>query len=232
MDNVLSRYLSERVRKEHDQTRCESGPVITISRQYGCYASEIAELLTKELNALAKKKKGHYEWNWIAKEVLDDAAKALEIEPKRIAHMFAANERSFVEDFALAFSVKKYARDMHIKKTISQVVKQYAEQGHVVIVGRAGCVLAKHIERSLHVKLIASDKYRLEHIKSRFNLSQKEAAKQVADFDHHRQVFMGFYRGDKPDSELFDLVLNRERLTNDELVGAIIKVVEQRSMVV
>jgi len=231
MDNVLGRYFNERVRKELDQTQFSPGPVVTISRQYGCYASEIAQLLTERLNLYVHDKNGKYEWTWIAKEVLDDAAKHLEIEPARIAHMFAAQERSVIEDFALAFSVKKYARDPQIKKTISQVVRQYAEQGHVIIVGRAGCVLANHIEKALHVKLIASDKYRVEQVKKRFNLKKADAVSRVAEFDLHRKTFMRFYNGDKPDANLFDMVLNREKMSNNELVESLFRAMEYRNII-
>ncbi len=231
MDNILMHYLSERIRKEDDQTQKEPGPVITLSRQYGCYGSEIARLLADKLNEKVKKCKQEYEWRYIAKEVIDEAAKHLDTDPSHIAHIFAAKERSFLEDMAMAFSIKKYTRDPEIKKLISKIVKKYAEQGHVIIVGRAGCVLAKHIEKSLHVRLIAPDKYRIEQIMKRFDLDKKSATKRIETFDEHRRVFMKFYNGDKPEAELFELILNREKLSPNEIVDTIIKCAEVRKLV-
>lgn len=231
MDNILIKYLSERVQKEHDQTQYKSGPVITISRQYGCYASEIARLLSDRLNIIAQERKCKYRWQWIAKEILEKAARELDTTPEKIAHIFAANERSFLEDMALAFSVKQYARDPKIKKLISKIVKEYAEQGHVIIVGRAGCVLANHIEKSLHVRLIASDEFRINRIKTRFELNEKGAVERIKEFAAARKTFMKFYNGDKPDAELFDLVLNRSKMTNEEIVETIAGVAQIRGLV-
>lgn len=231
MDNILIKYLSERVEKEKDETQREPGPVITVSRQYGCYASEIARLLAEHLNMVVKEKKQDYQWKWIAKEVLDEASQHLDSDPAHIAHIFAANERSFMEDMAKAFSVKKYARDPQIKKLISKIVRQYAEQGHVVIVGRAGCVLAKHIKKSLHVRLIAPDSYRVKQIMERFDFDKKDAKKHIEKLDENRNTFMRFFNGDKPEAELFDLILNRDTLSNEEIVQTIMRCAELRDMV-
>lgn len=231
MDNILLKYLSERVQKEQDQTQNEPGPVITISRQYGCYASEIARLLSEKLNLKGKELKKGYEWKWIAKEVLVDAANALNMDPAQIAHVFAANERSFLEDMALAFSIKKYARDPQIKKLISKIVRHYAEQGHAIIVGRAGCVLTDHIQKSLHVRLIAPDKYRVCMIMQRFDLDRRAAIKRIREHDKDRETFMKFYNGDKPEAEMFDLILNRDRLSNDEIVDTITHCAELRNLI-
>ncbi len=231
MDNILLQYLSERVRKAHDQTQKEPGPVITISRQYGCYGSEIARLLSDQLNAKVDEHDGNYKWKFIAKEVLDEAAKALKTNPSQIAHVFAANERSFIEDMAIAFSIRKYARDPQIKKLISKIVKQYAEQGQVVIVGRAGCVLASHIKKALHVRLIAPDKYRINQIMNRFEFDKKAAIKHIKERDEQRKTFMKFYNGDKSDAELFDLVLNRDKMTNEEIIHTIVHCAELRKLV-
>jgi cytidylate kinase len=231
MDNILIKYLSERVQKEQDQTQYEPGPVITISRQYGCYASEIARLLSDRLNVIAQERKCNYRWQWIAKEVLDKAAKELETTPDKIVHIFAANERSFLEDMALAFSVKQYARDPKIKKLISKIVKEYAEQGHVIIVGRAGCVLTKHIKKALHVRLIASDEFRINRIKTRFELNERAAVERIKEYTNARKTFMKFFNGDKPEAEMFDLVLNRSKLSTEEIVETIAGVAQIRGLV-
>ncbi|MDA3867197.1 MAG: cytidylate kinase-like family protein [Salinivirgaceae bacterium] len=231
MDNILHKYLSERVRKEHDQTQVKPGPVITLSREYGCYAGEIAHLLTNKLNLSVQKSDGAYQWQHIAKEILDDAAHNLKTDPGRIAHIFAARERSFVEDMAMAFANTRYVRDPQIKKLIAQVVRNYAEQGHAVIVGRAGCVLAGDIEQALHVRLVAPRKYRVQRVMTRFKMTEKEAGAHLTEYDGYRKRFMKFFRGDKPEADLFDVVLNRGTLTTDEIVNAIYFMAVEKNLV-
>lgn len=231
MDNIFIKYLSERVHKEQSQTPYEPGPVITISRQYGCYASEIARLLSDKLNVIAQERKCKYRWQWIAKEILDKAARELETTPDKIAHIFAANERTFLEDVALAFSVKQYARDPKIKKLISKIVKEYAEQGHVIIVGRAGCVLAKHIAKALHIRLIAPDDFRINRIMTRFELDERSAIERIKEFQLKRKTFMKFFNGDKPESDLFDMILNRGKMSSEEIVETIANTAQMRNLI-
>ncbi len=225
MDNVFVKYLSKKAKKEKAKV-FESGPVITISRQYGCYATEIAIKLTKMMTKYSPNA-----WDYITKEVLEESAKKLEVSVHEIAHIFGADEKSFLSDIMVSFSTKNYKSDSVIRKTIHSVVRTYAEQGNCVIVGRAGCVIAKDIKKSLHVKLIAPVEYRMNFIKSRFNLSEKKAYNMVLETDKKRDIFMNFFRGNLPDDEIFDLILNREKLNDTEIIDTIGKLAEVRGLV-
>ena len=108
--------------------------------------------------------------------------------------------------------------------------KEYAEQGHVVIVGRAGCVLTKHIKKSLHVRLVASDEFRINRIMTRFELDKKAAIQRIKEFEANRKTFMKFYNGDKPETEMFDLILNRSKMTPDEIANSIAQLAEMRKL--
>ena len=139
MRNVLLEYMNKRAKKEKSKFK-HPGPVITISRQYGCYATTISRDVAKELS-----EKSPNDWNYITKEILEDAALKLNVKKQEIAHIFGANEKSFLGDLIVSFSKKKYTSDSFIKKTINSVVRKYAEQGNCIIVGRAGCIIAKDI---------------------------------------------------------------------------------------
>jgi hypothetical protein len=54
---------------------------------------------------------------------------------------------------------------------------------------------------------------------------------KVRDTDKVRENFMEFFRGNKPDSELFDLILNRATLTSDEIVEQIFFLAQQKGLV-
>lgn len=225
MDNVFVKYLSKKAKKEKAKV-FEPGPVITISRQYACYATDIAKKLAEKMT-----KKSPNAWDYITKEVLEDSAKKLEVSAHEIAHIFGADEKSFLSDIMVSFSTKSYKSDSVIRKTIHSVVRTYAEQGNCVIVGRAACVIAKDIRKSLHVRLIAPFEFRKNSIKLRFNLSEKEAYNMVRETDKKRDVFMNFFKGNLPDDEVFDLILNREKLNNTEIVDTIGKLAEVKGLV-
>ena len=225
MDNVFVKYLSKKAKKEKAKV-FEPGPVITISRQYGCYATDTAKKLSEKIT-----KKSPNAWDYITKEVLEDSAKELEVSVHEIAHIFGADEKSFLSDIMVSFSTKNYKSDSVIRKTIHSVVRAYAEQGNCVIVGRAGCIIAKDIKKSLHIKLIAPFEYRKNFIKSRFKISDKEAYNMVFETDKKRDIFMNFFKGNLPDDEVFDLILNRDKLSDTEIVETIGKLAEVRGLV-
>ena len=225
MDNVFIKYLSKKAKKEAAKV-FEPGPVITISRQYGCYATNIARNLSDKLS-----EKSPNAWDYITKEILEEAAQKLDVSVHEIAHIFGADEKSFLSDIMVSFSTKNYKSDSVIKKTIQSVVNTYAEQGNCIIVGRAGCIISKDIQKAIHVRLIASSDYRTNTIKSRFNLSDKEAYNRVIETDKKRDMFMKFFKGDLPDDKIFDLVLNREKLSDAEIIGTIENLAEIRGLV-
>lgn len=224
-ENIFVKYLSKKILKEKAKI-FEPGPVITISRQFGCYATLIAEKLTKKISINSL-----HPWDYITKEIIEDAAKKLKLEERDIAHIFGADDVGFLGDLIVSFSNKKYKSDAVIKKTIQSVVRKYAEQGNCIIVGRAGCIIAEDIEKSLHVRLSAPLKYRIKANQKKYNISYKEAKELVEDTDRKRIQFMKYFKGDKPDEEIFDLILNREKLSDDEIVETILKLAEFRKLV-
>ena len=224
-ENVFAKYLSKKVLKEKAML-FEPGPVITISRQYGCYATTISKILAAKISLNSP-----IPWDFITKEIIEDSAKKLDVEEEHIAHIFGADEKKFLGDLIVSFSNKKYKRDAVIIRTIRSIVRKYAEQGNCVIVGRAGCIIAEDIEKSLHVRIVAPLEFRINSVKNRMGISEKEAVKNVEETDKKRTLFMKFFKGNKPDDEIFDLMLNREKLSNDEIVETIYRLAQFRNLI-
>ncbi|HOP05369.1 MAG TPA: cytidylate kinase-like family protein [Tenuifilaceae bacterium] len=231
MENLFLHYMFEKARREEEEIITEFGPVITLSREYGCYGSEIAQLLADKINHAKVYTEERDRWVFVSHQVLHDASTNMGTEPRDISHIFGAEEKSFFGDLVSLFSKDKYISDSHIKRTIARVVRSYSEQGKSIIVGRAGCVIAKHIEKAIHVKLIAPFEWRVSRIMERFSISHAEAESKVKETDKRRETFMKFFRGKKPDSELFDLILNRSTLSNEDIVNIIYFFAQNRGLV-
>jgi cytidylate kinase len=225
MSNIFLEYMTQRASTGELQHK-ENGPVITISRQYGSYAAEIAEGVSQKLSVLDSQK-----WLRVTKEIIEQSASNLNVNPKEIAHIFGGEETQFLGDIIVSFSKKKYAADSHIIKTIRRIVRTYAEQGRCVIVGRAGCIIAGDIPKSLHFKIIAPLNYRTASIARRLNISEGEAAKRVVETEKRREHFLKFFNGDRPDSEIFDAVYNRARMSTDEIIDCIVGLAQKRGLV-
>jgi cytidylate kinase len=230
MENLFLHYMFERNKREEEHTEHQPGPVITLSREYGCYGSQIAEMLAEKINTSCHVTDVRKEWYFVSHQVLHDATEKLNADPYDISHIFGAEEKTIIGDLISLFSKDKYYSDSHIKRTISRIVRSYAEQGHAIIVGRAGCVIARHIEKSIHIRLMAPLTWRVDRIRDRFNISKTEADKMVKDSDKRRDSFMEFYRGNKPDSELFDIILNRSTMSSEEIVDQIFHYAQQRKL--
>lgn len=225
MANLLLDYMNKRAEGVEIEQK-NLGPVITISRDYGCFATDIAKSVSEILFVRSKIK-----WRYITKEILEESAKELNVKAQEIAHMFGAEEKSFLGDLIVSFSKKKYASDSIIKKAISSVVKNYASQGNSIIVGRAGCIIAKDIKRALHIKITAPFDYRVKSIQEHYNIDRDEAERKVISTDEKRKRFMSFFKADIPENELFHLILNKAMLTKEEIVEIIFTMAQQRKLI-
>jgi len=222
--NVFIKYLNER--STANASKIYPGPVITISRDYGCYATEIAQKLTQKINEEIEGPK----WQYLTKEILAEAAKDLGTNEHEIAHVFGAESNTFFSDLAISFGKKRYASDALVVKTIRKIVRAYAEQGHCVIVGRAGCIIAEDITKSLHVKLIAPLDFRINGIARKYELLKTDAKKEVETHDISRAHFLEYFAQKRADCDLFQAVFNRASLNTDQIVSAIFQLAKQKML--
>ena len=228
--NVLLKYLEDRY-KEPDLKKEEPipGPVITISRYFGCpanlCATDLAEMLT-ELD-----KDSDEPWKVISKEILEHAAKELGLTPEKIEYIFNFEKRSSIDDILEALSYKYYKSDRKIRNTIREVIRTFGERGRVIIVGRAGVAILRDIPNSLHVKLIAPLDYRVKGVSKRHQISYNAAKKLTVDMNKKRSQLRAEFAGKKMDLVDYDLIFNCKTLKSDEGVELIAKAAKIRGLV-
>ena len=208
MENLLRRYLDMRLSNEPAISR--QGPVVTLSRECGCPSKKLAALMVEKLAGVSRKPYGPpVAWKWIGKELLEQAAADLQVSPKDIDHVFQYEEHSLVDDILAATKkTGKYRTDRAIYNSIGKVIRTFGENGHVIIVGRAGMALTRHIPLSLHVRLIAPLEWRITSSQAIFNLNRDEAVKWIANKDENRKKFLEYYLGRKFTMDDFDVVYN------------------------
>ena len=79
----LSKYL-ENWYKEDPAKDIFPGPVLTISREVGCPAKNIAAGLSEKLNTVKKVHAKDHPWRWIDKEIMMESAKELQVDSSQI----------------------------------------------------------------------------------------------------------------------------------------------------
>ena len=220
-------------RKKGSEPSFESpGPVITISREYGCAGRRIARKLTETLTAKNKSLGNSREWRWISKEIIEESARELKLSPSLMQDLSEYKERTFFENLALFFSDEYYPSDVKIKNTIAKFIYNAAVEGNVVVVGRAGEAITKNFTNSLHIKLMAPLDWRANMVADSEGMTLQEARRTAQEMDHRRASFRNYFEKERPDIDYFDLFFNCSTLSEEEIVETIVILAESRGFVV
>ena len=227
MENLLLKYMNERAKPEMKKAVETPGPVITISRECGCSGRLFAEELTEKINRRINNP--IQSWKWVNKEILSLASKELKINPNQIKNFLNTADKNFLDEIVSSFTVKYYAPDAKIKRAVRDVVRHLAIHGNVVIVGRGSEALTQDIERSIHIKLYAPLKWKVDVIMKRDNISADDAKKLVIQTDKRRLKFVEGYLSKDQDKVVYDIDFNCAKFSQEEIIDLIIKAAELKS---
>lgn len=228
MKDILHQYLKNRYQlKEKDSSENKvPGPVITISRECGCYAINMANTLVDKLKKITGE-----EWTVLTKEILVEAAEKLDLHPKQIEYVFESKEKSTWDDVFSAMSNKYYKSDKQIKKTIADVVQAMAKHGNCVIIGRGGVILTQDVEKSLHLKLQAPLEWRATQLQKKHGGSLKEMKTYARTVDDKREILRNFFYRKPLELTHFDLVFNAMKLNDEMMVNTTIEILKAKKII-
>lgn len=224
----LKEYFDRR--DQQTQKLLEPGPVITLSRDFGCRANEIAQHLINEIRGLATVRYKPHPWKILNKEFLSEAAHALQRKPHELEHILQPHDKSLLEDFVASYS-RDYVDDKKALRNIKELVASYAQKGNLIIVGRAGVAVTHSMVRSLHVKLEAPLAWRIDYLKKSRDLSTNEAEELIQQMDHRRQLFIAQMRQEPYEDSLFDVTFNRATLSTEAIVKSILQLLETKKII-
>ena len=220
MNNTLMVYLNKRLHQNDSrylESNSQPGPVICISREVGCGGVNLAKLLANELDKQCVCKK----WKVISKEILEESARGLEMDPNKLRNYLKEGDRSIFDDVLSAFSEKRFKSDRKISKTLIDLILSFVNDGYCIIVGRAGHIIASEIEKSLLVKLTAPMDWRIKQIMEKNKLKMREAVEFIEKTEKERDNFRKHVAGDRAQREEFDLCINLSRMTIEQVISTI-----------
>ncbi len=229
--NILQHYLEQRYKDQ--QEVLEPGPVVTISREYGCSGKYLADKLAYRLQQEGRGEEKKGKWQVISKEVLEHSAKALEIDPSQIEYVFKYEKKSAIDEILRALSFKYYKSDRKIRNTIKKVIYNFGESGNAIILGRGGSAITQDIDKSVHIRLIAPVNWRTEVIKKRFRLTNTKKTKDyVLDIDKKRSELRSEMAGGVTvDDTHYDIIFNTANFTYNQMVQIVIDIMEMRKLI-
>ncbi len=207
-----------------------SGPVITVSREAGCSGNLFVRDLARHLNKEHSGNDKAPRWQWVNKEVIYETAQELKVHPSRVYKLFKGEPRRLMDEVLESLSTRYYINDRTVTRAIGEIVKRFAVQGNVIILGRGGVGLARNISKSLHIKLHAPKFWRIEEISRKLNLNHEAAEAFVNETDRKRKDFLAKFNRDNWGPDSFDLSFNCMSMRKEDIIASISLIMKRKEI--
>ena len=192
--------------------------IITIEREYGCGAGEIAERLARQLG-----------WTLWDHALTEEIAKIAQVDCTAVERCDERVDSRFYR-LAKVFWRGSYERSTPLAETfdadcmvtmVQQVLQKAAEAGNCVIVGRGAPYFLRERSDAFHVFLYAPRAEKLRRLRES-GASVAEAEEQLDSVDRDRIAFVKHYYGaDWPTRSLYHMMLNTA-VGNDKVASTIL----------
>jgi len=176
----------------------EMPPAICFSRKIGGGALEIADLLAEKIY-----------YRVVDRELLEHIAQDKDLSKKTVDFFDERYPGKMSELASMIFGEKSFIMSDYVKNLISAVFT-FANMGSSIFVGR-GAHLILPRDRVLAVRIICSDKFRIERLADILDVEEDEAEKLLHQIDREQRAFFKKSFGKKDASPYeFDLIINSD----------------------
>ncbi len=230
IQDSLLHYIEQNLTDNVIEEKKIPGPVVTISREYGCPGYPIARSLAERLSTMADSAGHEHEWRCMDRDILIEAAKEIRISPATIEQIIRSKGPGFSESLYQAFSDHNAPENLDVKRIVAGIVRSLATVGYNIIVGRAGAIIARDIEKSAHVHIFAPLDWRIPRVMSKDNLELEDAKKRIHHVDNERVYLRNFFSGEPQGMDPFDLVLNAAHLNEEQILDQIIVLLKSKGV--
>ena len=180
--------------------------IVTIEREYGCGAAEIARKLASQLG-----------WKLWDRELTQEIARVANVDPSSVSMCEERVDTAF-QRLVKVFGRGSYERSANLEhqpfgpdtmvEVGEQVMKEIAEKGECVIVGRGAPYFLRERPDAFHVFLYAPRSEKLRRIQN-MGRSLHDAEDLVDTVDRERILFVKHYFGaDWPTRSLYHVMIN------------------------
>jgi cytidylate kinase len=192
-------------------------PVVTISRQFGAGGSSVADIVAAELQAEV-----------VDKFLIEEVARRLSISTvdveaesekpntllERLVRSFSSLEPAMGAGWTPPYPDPWFDPRKAIVELTQQVIRETAEGGNVVIVGRGAGFCLRGRANVFRVFLRAPEAVRVKVLMERFGWGEREARRKMHETDANRSSYIKqLYKQDWCDPDEYDLVVNTGRIT-------------------
>lgn len=189
------------------------GPVVTLTRDYGCTGYPVAE----RLRQILREETGD-EWELIDRAILDEVARHHHISADILGHL--GEKHRILDEFLSNFS-PRWKSDHDYFTLLSRHVMALAEQGNVIILELGGASIARHIDAASHFRIYGSEEFRVATLAGRLQISPGEAETIMRRQQKLRDKFSrDFLDRDDHDPTLYHLLFNNDRCPAEKIARA------------
>ena len=191
--------------------------IITISREFGSGGRFIGEELAKKLG-----------FAYYDKNIINEIAEKSGLSPEYIQESAELSPKKGL--FAYAFAGRditgKSVEDM-VYEAQRQVILELADKEPCVIIGRNADYILKDRDDVLNVFIHGDAPEKMQRIRQIYHVSEKDAAKMMADTDKRRMANYNFYTNQKwGKASNYTLCLNSSKLGYDRCAYFMIRCVQ------
>ena len=205
--------------------------ILTVEREFGSGGAVIAQMLAARLG-----------WSLWDQSLTDEIARRMDCDPHTVvAHeerqdpatyrLFRSFMRGAFEGNLIAPRLKMVDADC-VREAAEEIVREVAERGNCVIVGRGSAYYLGGRSDAFHVFIYAPFAHKVRRLQS-VGRSEGEATELAATVDRDRAAFIKRYFGfDWPPIHRFHLMINSsigDEIAVDTILDAASKLGEQRA---
>ena len=193
----------------------ENNIIVTVAREYGSGGRYVAKLLAEKLGIKFYDKK--------LIEIISN-------ESGLSAEYIEENEQNIHGNLLSSFNTQYYnnlSNDDNLFIAESKAIKQIADNGACVIVGRCANSVLKDNKNVINVFLYSDDEHKVERAVKYYGLNEKNALKEINRINKNREKHYNYYTHEKwRDINNYDLSLNVDKLGVEKTAEMIVEFIK------
>lgn len=204
--------------------------VITISRESGSEGNEIAQILCQRLGYRQFDKGMMVQ---LAKELRSDIAEVADtaedllIEKSLFERVWGSLQSVLESGHESQQTISIETGKPLTVRQVQELILAAYNYGNMVIIGRGSQIVLANMPNVLHVRVVAPLEKRIRNWQTREGLAYKDASKKVKERDNaHVDFVKNFFDTDIRDPELYDLVINTNKLSPQDAADLIINTLQ------
>ena len=207
-------------------------PFVTISRQAGAPGADLGRLLVERLNDRDRRDiaAGARPWTLWDRELVEKVAADHHIAAPLVESL-GESHHSWLMDFLGGLSAGEHpdsADEARVFAKVASTIRALAAAGRVVIVGRGGVFITRHMPGGVHVRLVAPLERRIDRMAAHLNCPREQAAARVREMTRTRDELYRRYWPQEPlRPDLFTATLNTAALSPEAVARVIVDLVRE-----